>query len=98
MAICYICQRNECNEGLLICASCYQSRIECMKGEDKIRREMRRENDRMIERIQQDKQASGSSQHASIHEQRGRKWARPASREGFDFLERQQKDDEDEDQ
>lgn len=79
--MCAICSRNECAEFWTVCASCYEGHLQCLRTEDRIRRQMLREIDRCLPTTKTTPGMQGRG--ASVHERRGRKLLRPVRQEVF---------------
>lgn len=77
--ICEICERRECVDPWKICGECSAIQAKCRKLEDKIRREFRAENQKLI-----GSSTPGMKQFGcSVHERRGRKLIRPVREDVF---------------
>lgn len=79
MKTCEICGSREPLDGWVTCGTCQLLRIECMKTEDKIRAELRKNNENLIGTTTPGMRFRG----CSVNERRGRKLVRPVNREGF---------------
>lgn len=77
--MCEICGRRECIDPWKICGECSAMRAKCRKLEDRIRREFRAENRKLI-----GSSTPGMKQFGcSVHERRGRKLIRPVREDVF---------------
>jgi hypothetical protein len=77
--ICEICGRRECVDPWKICGYCESKHLECIRQEDKIRKQMRFENDKLLGATTPGMRGKG----AAVHERRGRKLLRPVRQDVF---------------
>lgn len=76
---CSICESRECVEPWTICGECSEKRIACMRTEEKLRNEFRRENFALIGRSTPGMKYFG----CSVNERRGRKVIRHFRQDAF---------------
>jgi hypothetical protein len=77
--ICEICGRRECVDPWKFCGHCEALHLECLRTEDGIRGQMRRENEKLIGKTTPGMSGKG----AAVHERRGRKLLRQVRQDVF---------------
>lgn len=77
--ICEICGRRESEEPWTRCNTCRRKHEECLDTEDKIRREMRNDLEKLLGSTTPGMKSFGGS----VHERRGRKMLRPTRQDVF---------------
>jgi hypothetical protein len=77
--ICEICGGRECVDPWRICGQCDAKRTECIRSEERLRKELREANEKLIGRTT----PGMKSRAGSVHERRGRKLIRPVKQEVF---------------